>query len=101
VKGQAYGQTIDRKKVVIIGMLFMTSAAIILLGLAFCVVSTINQWEFMVLQAKVPGVVFGVVIAFLGLRYFLAVQKLKTEVYKSDTHFSWGNFRKKSAEPKK
>ena len=101
MKGQEYGQTVDRKKVVIIGILFMTSAAIVLLGLAFCVFSTINRWEFMVLKAKVPGVVFGVVIAFLGMRYFLAVQKLKTEVYKSDTRFSWSNFKKKSPEPKK
>jgi len=97
MKGQGIGQTVDRKKVVAIGALFATSAAITLLGLAFCAFSTINHVEFMVLQSKVPGVVFGVVITFLGMRYFLAVMRLKAEVYKSNSRFSWSNFRKKQA----
>jgi hypothetical protein len=95
VKGQVSGQVVDRKKVVVIGMLFLTSAAILLLGLAFCAMSVVNRWEFMVFQARVPGAVFGVVVAFLGMRYFLSVMRLKTEVYKSDSRFSWGNFKKK------
>ncbi len=95
MKGQVSGQAIDRIKLVVIGALFATSAVIVLLGLAFCVYSTINGVEFLVFQAKIPGMVFGVVIAFLGMRYFLAVQKLKAEVYKSDSRFSWSNFGKK------
>jgi hypothetical protein len=97
VKGQGCVQAVDRKKVLVIWALFATSAAITLLGLAFCAVSAVNHWEFLVLQAKVPGVVFGVVVAFLGMRYVLSVQRLKAEVYKSDVRFSWGNFKKKKA----
>lgn len=99
VKGQGTGQVADRGKVVAVGLLFVTSAAITLLGLAFCAVSAWNQWEFLVFQAKIPGVAFGAVVAFLGMRYFLAVQKLKREVYKSDSRFAWSNFWKRQAKP--
>jgi len=40
-----------------------------------------------------PGVVFGMVILFLGIRYFLSLSKLKDEVYKS-SGFSWSNFKR-------
>jgi len=95
MKEQAHGQAGDRKKAVVIGILFATSAVITLLGLAFCVLSTVNHWQFMVLQFEMPGVIFGVIIAFLGVRYFLSVTKLKTQVYRSEAHFSWSNFRRK------
>lgn len=94
MKGQVSGQAVERKKVVAIGLLFAVSGAIVLTGLAFTAYSTMNQVAFMVLNAKVPGMVFGVVVAFLGMRYFLSVMKLKREVFKSDSRFSWGNFRK-------
>ena len=100
VKVQGTGQT-SRGKVVAVGLLFVTSAAITLLGLAFCAMSAWYHWEYLVFQTKVPGVAFGVVIAFLGMRYTLAVYKLKREVYKSDVRFSWSNFRKKQAKPAK
>lgn len=91
---QAHKQTVERKKTVAVNMLFAVSAAITLLGLAFCVYSTVNQVEFMVIRSKIPGTVFGAVVAFLGVRYFLAVLKLKAEVYKSTSRFSWGNFKR-------
>ncbi len=99
VKVQGTGQAFDRGKVVAIGLLFAASAAITLLGIVFCAVSAWNRWEFLVFQAKVPGAVFGAVVAFLGMRYTLAVQKLKREVYKTDARFSWSNFRKRQARP--
>jgi hypothetical protein len=95
VKEQVYGKSIDRKKTVAVGILFVVSAAITLLGLSFCVYSVLNQVELAMLQTKVPGAVFGLVIAFLGIRYFLAVRKLKIEVYKSTSRFSLSNFKKK------
>lgn len=101
VKGQGTVQAADRGKVVAVGLLFAASAAITLLGLAFCAMSAWNRWEFLVFQAKVPGVAFGAVVAFLGLRYTLAVQKLKREVYKSDSRFAWSNFRKKASQTNK
>ena len=97
VKAQGTVQAAGRGKAVAIGLLFASSAAITLLGLAFCAASAWNQWEFLVLQGKVPGVAFGAVVAFLGMRYFLAVQKLKREVYKSDARFAWSKFRKRQA----
>ena len=94
MSAQASKQTVERKKAIAVGSLFVISAAITLLGLAFCVYSALNKVEFMVLTSKVPGTVFGAVIMFLGVRYFMAVQKLKTEVYKTTSRFSWGNFKK-------
>lgn len=95
MKEQVYGKNVERKKTVSIGILFVVSAAITLLGLSFCVYSAVNQVELVMLQTKVPGVVFGLIITFLGVRYFLAVRKLKAEVYKSTSRFSWNNFKKK------
>ncbi len=94
VKAQGSGQALGRGKIVAVGLLFVTSAAITLLGLAFSALSAWNRWEFLVFQAKVSGVAFGAVVAFLGMRYFLAVQKLKRAVYNSNSRFAWSNFRK-------
>jgi hypothetical protein len=94
MKEQAAGKAVERKKAVAVGILFAVSAVIALLGLSFSVYSALNRVEFAMLQTKVPGAVFGLVITFLGVRYFLAVRKLKSEVYKSASGFSWSNFKK-------
>jgi hypothetical protein len=94
VKEHAYGQPVERKKVIAVGTLFAISAAITLLGLVFSIYSAVNQVEFQVLNSKFPGAVFGLVIAFLGVRYFLAVRRLKAEVYKPTSRFSLSNFKK-------
>lgn len=99
VKVQRTGRLPDRGKTVAIGLLFVLSASIALLGLAFCAVSAWKQWEFPVLQGKVPGAAFGAVVAFLGMRYILAVQRLKREVFAHGARFSWSNFRKGQANP--
>ncbi len=88
-------QALERKKAVAIGVLFATSAAITLTGLAFGVYSAIYRVEFPVMDAKVPGAAFGMAVAFLGVRYFLSVQKLKRRVYQSDVRFSWDNFKRR------
>lgn len=95
MKEQAVGNAVEKKKVAAIIMLFVVSAAITLLGLSFLVYSAVNRVEFQMMNTNIPGAVFGLVIAFLGVRYFLAVQKLKVEVYKSTSRFSFNNFRKK------
>jgi hypothetical protein len=81
-------------KVLSITLLFIISAIIILLGVLFSILSLIYNINLMVLNNQVNGMVFGVVICYLGIRYFLSVNKLKTEVYKSTSKFSWGNFKK-------
>lgn len=97
MKNQAIDPTIDSTKVASITVLFITSLFIILLGAAFCIYSVLYNVSFTVMTSQINGAVFGVVIAFLGFRYFLSVQKLKAEVYKSTSRFSWSNFRTEKA----
>lgn len=72
----------------------ITAAAISLVGATFAVVSIINNIHFYVFGSSIHGAIFGAVILFLGIRYFLSVNKLKKEVYKETSVFSWENFKK-------
>ena len=94
MKNQAKGAVVDKKKTIAIVALFAVSIIIIAMGASFSVISLINNVSFKVLNSSVHGAVFGVVIAFLGVRYFLSVRKLKQEVYKKTSKFSWNNFKK-------
>lgn len=95
MKQQAYGQTVERKKVVAIGVLFLASVAIMLFGTSIIIYSFINHISYLVMQSNIHGAVFGAVITFLGMRYFLSVRRLKAEVYKPTSRFSWENFKKR------
>jgi len=95
MKNQAIEPTIDRTKVASITVLYITSLFIIILGAAFSAYSIVNNISFPVMSSQIHGAVFGAVIIFLGVRYFLSVQKLKAEVYKSTSRFSWSNFKTK------
>ena len=94
MKGLAYGQTVERKKVVAIGALYLVSIAIMFLGLSILIYSLVNHISYLVLNSKIHGAVFGAVITFLGARYFLSVRRLQAEVYKATSKFSWDNFKK-------
>ena len=83
----------DKTRVAMILILYVLSIVIILLGAAFSVFSVINHVQLAVMSSNMPGVVFGMVILFLGIRYFLSLSKLKDEVYKS-SGFSWSNFKR-------
>ncbi len=85
---------VNTGKRVAIGLLFITSASIALIGLLFCIYSVLNNVQLMVINTSIPGAAFGAIIAFLGVRYFLAVRKLRSSVYRVGTQFSWNNFRK-------
>jgi len=74
--------------------LYAASILITVAGVAFCAYSLIYDVQLPMLQTNVPGAVFGAVVAFLGVRYVLAVGKLKAEVYKPTSQFSWRNFKK-------
>jgi hypothetical protein len=80
-------------RVAMILILYILSILIILLGAGFSVYSVINNVQLKVMSSTMPGMVFGMVILFLGIRYTMSLSKLKEEVYKS-TGFSWSNFRK-------
>ena len=94
MKNTAYSPYVGKEKTIAIWALYVASLVIILIGASFGVYSLVNNISIPVLTSQIPGVVFGVVIAFLGVRYFLSVRKLKAEVYKSTSTFSWSNFRK-------
>ena len=80
-------------KVAMIVILYVLSVVIMLLGAGFCTYSAINNVQMQVMSSTIPGCVFGMVILFLGIRYFLSLSKLREEVMKS-AGFSWSNFRK-------
>lgn len=80
-------------KAAVIVLLYVLSVAIMLLGVGFCVFSAINNVQMQVMSSTIPGFVFGMVILFLGIRYFMSLSKLRQEVMKS-AGFSWENFRK-------
>lgn len=83
---------IDRQKVASITALTITSVLIAVFGLIFGIVSLLGDINYSVMGSTINGSVFAAVITFLGIRYFLSVQKLKKEVYKSSSQFSWENF---------
>jgi hypothetical protein len=87
----------DKKKVMIITVLFAVTIVIMFLGIFFSVFSVLNNISIPVLSSSVHGIVFGLLVFYLGIRYFLSVVKLKTEVYKDTSVFTWGNFRKRKS----
>lgn len=93
MKKKTYSPYVGKEKLIAIWTLYVASMAIMLIGASFGVLSVINNISIPVLSSQIPGVVFGAVILFLGVRYFLSVRKLKAEVYKSTSSFSWSNFR--------
>ena len=93
MKNQEYTPEVDSTKIAFITILFITAIAIILLGAAFSVYSIVNNISFTVMSSQIHGMVFGAVIVFLGVRYLLSVQRLKAEVYKGTSRFSWSNFK--------
>jgi hypothetical protein len=86
----------EKHKVVIISILYGSAVIITLSGFYFSIFSLINHISFRVLNASVPGLIFGFLVIYLGLRYLFSVKALKTEVYKKSSRFSWSNFRKEN-----
>ena len=80
-------------RVAMIVALYVMSIVIMLLGAGFSAYSAINGVQMQVMTSTIPGFVFGMVILFLGVRYFMSLSKLRDEVMKS-SGFSWANFRK-------
>lgn len=93
MKTRPASEPVPNSKKVIIGFLYTVSAAIVLLGVFYSIYSYICHISFRVLNTNVPGSIFGAVVAYLGIRYFLSVNQLKRELYKSSSKFSWSNFK--------
>lgn len=80
-------------KIAVLVTLYVLSVLIMLLGAGFSVYSAVNSVQLQVMSSTIPGLVFGMVILFLGVRYFMSLSKLREEVMKS-SGFSWNNFKK-------
>lgn len=89
--------SVDIAKKTAILALFALSVLITVSGVAFSVYSIVNHVQFSVMGSQIHGAVWGAVIAFLGFRSVASVMKLKTEVYKDTSVFSWKNFRSEKA----
>lgn len=85
-------QAVRSDKKILIALLYAVAIAIILMGASFGVYSAIHHVQLPVLSSSVPGVVFGLVILFLGIRYLFSLRKLRAEVYRTTSVFSWSNF---------
>ncbi len=85
---------IARQKAVSVLILYTVTLVIIFLGAFFTAFSLINHINISVLNSRIPGVIFGLLVLYLGIRYYLSVSKLKEELSKSTYEFSWKNFKK-------
>ena len=94
MKNQMSAQYVGKEKIVPIITLYVVSCVIVLIGASFGIFSFINDISLPVMNTQIPGAVFGAVMVFLGIRYLYSVSKLKAEVFKSTSIFSWSNFRK-------
>ena len=92
-KAVAAKSSVAKGKVAMIVILYVMSVLIMLLGAGFGIYSMITGAQMNVMSSEIPGFVFGMVILFLGVRYFMSLSKLREEVMKS-SGFSWSNFRK-------
>lgn len=84
----------DKYKELFIKVLFGITILIMFSGLYYSFFSIINNINIKVLNTSVHGVVFGLLVFYLGIRYFLSLNKLKTEVALETSKFSWQNFKK-------
>lgn len=84
----------NKQKVVMIYMLFVMTVIIMLLGISFSIFSLINNVSFKVINSSVHGAIFGILVTYLGAKYFISVTKLKTEIFNSTSNFSWENFKR-------
>ena len=87
-------QTVETKKIVVISVLLIASVAIIGIGALLVVSGAVYGVNYTVMNSQINGAVFGLVMVFLGIRYFLSALKLRAEVYKTSSHFSWNNFKR-------
>ena len=92
----------DKQKRTILFGLYFFAAAIALSGALFCVYSSLNGTNFQVLNVKTPGMVFGLIVVYFGIRSIVSVHTLKSQLFREDAKFSWGNFKRpKSSKSRK
>lgn len=87
-------QRLTVQKTIIMFLLYCGSLVIIFLGMFFCAFSMLNHIWLKVWNTSIPGVIFGLLIVYLGTRYYFMVDEFKKKLYAEDSEFSWSNFRK-------
>lgn len=75
-------------------VLMFFNILIIISGIFFILYSFYFKVSIKVLNTNVSGVIFGIVVLYFGIRYFINVLNLKKEVNKAENKFSWSNFKK-------
>lgn len=95
MKNKSINTSPTKSKIVIINILFITTMIIIFLGIFFSIFSFINDIHFKILSSSVPGVILGLLVLYLGIKYYFSVTKLKEELFKSSSKFLWSNFKRK------
>jgi hypothetical protein len=86
-----------KSKVIALNILFVTTLVIIFLGIFFSIFSLVNDIHFRVLNASISGTAFGLLVLYLGIRYYFSVTKLKEELFNASSKFSWSNFKSKKS----
>lgn len=81
-------------KKVLIFVLMVCNIFILILGLFFIVYSIYFNISIKVFNMKISGVIFGIMVLYFGIRYFINLLKLKKEINKPENTFSWSNFKK-------
>ena len=80
------------KQIPVTALCFM-SLFIVFLGVFFSTYSVLNHITFTIIQTKVSGLVFGLMVCYLGIRNYLSVLDLKEKMKDSNITFSWSNFK--------
>ena len=89
------GTRVKVGKALSLGVLFLMAAGVFMFGLLYGITSIAGHTSVPVLNMQVPGVVIGLMAAYLGVKYLLSVIRLAKEIWKDNAVFSWSNFRKK------
>lgn len=89
----ASSNTQQTSKKTVVFLLYCFAGAITIMGFSYTIYSLWNSVTLSVVNSAVPGAVFGIIIAFLGIRYLFAVYKLSLQLNRPDAVFSWMNYR--------
>jgi hypothetical protein len=95
MKSQSTVTVTDKHKIIIVNVLYAATMIIIFLGIFFSIFSFVNHINIKVLNSSLPGAVFGLLVLYLGIKYYLSVTKLKEELLKASSKFAWSNFKGK------
>lgn len=86
-----------KSKLISINILFISTLIIIFSGIFFSIFSLVNDIHFEILNSSMSGAVLGLLVLYLGIKYYLSVTKLKEDLFKASSKFSIHNFKIKKS----